>query len=580
MLRNKKKLVALVYGLILVFLLTLAAGCGAPQKTAAPQPPAAAQPAVDKRDVIAKNGVVAAAHPLAAQAGLEVLQKGGNAFDAAIATSFALNVVEPNASGMGGGGFAVIYVAKEKKSYVIDYREVAPAKAKPDMYALDANGKVVDNATTTGYRAVAVPGQLRGMEMLQQKFGTMKWEELMQPAIKLAEAGLPVTKNLSGIITDEADRLKKAPAWSWMQKVYYKDGLPMQAGDTVKNTELTESLKKVAKGGPDVFYKGEIADAIDKEFATKGGDWITKEDLAGYKAIMREPVGGTYRGYELVTLPPASSGGLALVEMLNILEGFDLKKMGQGSADQLHTVIETQKLAFADRGKYMADSAFAKVPIAGLMDKKYAEERRKEIDPQKDKATVDFGNPSGHGSTTSFSVADKDGNMITITQTINFFFGSGVVPEGTGILLNDEMDDFVPDPKSVNAPEPGKRPLSSMTPTIVLKDGKPFMTVGSPGATRIITAIANIIMNVVDYGMDLQSAIVAPRFHNPNRSTTDVEGRIPQDVLKNLEARGHKFTVKKEVDPYFGGAQGIMFKADGTMHGAADNRRLGMAVGY
>lgn len=537
-----------------------------------------------KRDVIAEHGVVAAAHPLAAQAGVEILKKGGNAFDAAIATSFVLNVVEPNASGMGGGGFAILYVAKEKKTYMVDYREMAPAKARPDVYKLDDKGKVLNSATTTGYFASGVPGQLRGMELLHKKFATQKWSDLVQPAIKQSEAGLPVTKNFNGIIMDNLERLDKySPSMDWFKKVFFKDGLPVQEGDVVKNTELTETLKKVAKGGPDVFYKGEIADKLDAFYAKYADGWITKADLARYEAKLREPVTTTYRGYSLVTSPPPSSGGLTLANILNIMEGYDVSGMGRSSTDFHHFFLEAQKLAYADRARYMADTDFVKVPMKGLVDKSYAAERRSLINPDQAIVGLKPGDPNKYesGSTTSFSVIDKDGNMITVTQTINDFFGSGVVPEGTGILMNDEMDDFVTNnPSSVNAPMPGKRPLSSITPTIVLKDGKPFMTLGTPGGPRIITTVAQIIMNVIDFKMDLQSAIVDARMHTPNASVAQVELPLDEATVNELKARGHNLNIRPERSPFFGGAQGIMILPDGSLHGAADNRRLGQAFGY
>lgn len=537
----------------------------------------------DKRDVLAANGVVAAAHPLAAQAGVEILKQGGNAFDAAIATSFMLNVVEPNASGMGGGGFAVLYVAKEKKTYMIDYREMAPAKAKPDMYKLDAAGKVVDDASVSGFYSSAVPGQLRGMELLHKKFASMKWQTLMQPAIAQSAAGLPVTKNLNSILMDEFARLDKySPSMDWFRKVYFKDGLPVQAGDLVINAELTETLRKVAKGGADVFYKGEIADKIAAYYRQNAGGWITKADLANYQAKLREPVTVDYRGYTLVTSPPPSSGGLTLANILNVMEGFDIGAMGRNSVDFHHFFIESQKLAYADRGRYMADSDFINVPIKGLADKAYAAQRRQLIDPAK-AGSYSAGEPAKYesGSTTSFSVVDKEGNMITVTQTINFFFGSGVVIDGTGIIMNDEMDDFVStNPQHANAPAPGKRPLSSITPTIVLKGDKPFMTLGTPGGPRIITTVAQIIMNVVDFNMDLQTAITDSRLFCPNVAVTQIEKPVAESIIKGLEARGHQFNIRPERSAYFGGAQGIMILPDGTLHGAADNRRLGQAFGY
>lgn len=540
--------------------------------------------ALDKRDVIARNGVVAAAHPLAAQAGVEVLKRGGNAFDAAIATAFMLNVVEPNASGMGGGGFAIVYVAKEKKTYMVDYREMAPAKATPDMYELDDQGKVKNNATVTGYYASAVPGMLRGMELIHQKFATRKWAELMAPAIAQAEAGLPVTKSLNGIIGDQIERLEKySPSLAWFKQHYFKDGLPLDAGDVLKNPELTESLKLVAAGGADVFYKGAIADKIAAFYAKNADGWITKADLANYQAKLREPVTTTYRGYTLVTTPPPSSGGLTLANILNIMEKFDVAKMGRQSTQFHHTFIEAQKLAYADRARYMADTDFVKVPMAGLASKDYAAERAKGISPDAANNAVKPGDPGKYsaGSTTSFSVIDQDGNMITVTQTINDFLGACVVPDGTGILMNDEMDDFVTNnPDSVNAPAPGKRPLSSITPTIVLQDGKPFMTLGTPGGPRIITTVAQIIINVVDFKMDLQTAISDPRIHTANMPTAQIEQPIDEATVNELLGWGHKLNLRPERNAYFGGAQGIMILPDGRLHGAADNRRLGQAFGY
>jgi gamma-glutamyltranspeptidase/glutathione hydrolase len=538
-------------------------------------------PPEPRRDVIAANGVVAAAHPLAARAGLGILQAGGNAVDAAIATALALGVVEPNASGPGGGGFALVYIAREKKSYVVDFRETAPAKVRPDTYQARQKGKGVSNPSVTGYQAVAVPGELRGLEMLHKMFSTKPWAALVQPAIQQAEAGVVVSETLSQIVADEFDRLEKAPAMPWLQKNFYKDGLPVQPGDVVRNPELVQTLKKIAAGGAEVFYKGEIAGALVKEFADKGEDWITADDLANYKAVLREPLQGAYRGYAVVTLPPPSSGGLTLLELLNLLEGYDLARLGRGSVDYLHVTIEAQKLAFADRAEYMADPAFAKVPVAGLLDKRYAGERRATIDLQRTKkASPGAPNKYESGSTTSLSVADKDGNLATITQTINHFMGAGVVPEGTGILLNDEMDDFEFKAGSLNTPAPGKRPLSSIAPVILLKDGKPLLTAGSPGATRIITAMANIVVNVVDFKQELREAILAPRFHNGNTTETSVEARFAPDVLKSLEARGHHFSVKRDLDLYFGGAQGVMCRSDGKLLGMGDPRRDGVAVGY
>ncbi len=533
------------------------------------------------RSTVAENGVVAAAHPLAAQAGLDVLKKGGNAFDAAVATAFALGVVEPNASGIGGGGFALLYVAKENKSYVIDFREIAPLKAKQDIYPLDDRGKPVGDVNRTGWKAVGVPGQVAGMELLHKRFGTAQWRELLQPAVDYAENGIEVSETLSQSVMDELDRIQKFPSQTFFQKLVIKDGLPLMAGDKLVNKELAATLRLIAQKGAPAFYKGAIAAAIEKEFKARGDGWITKADLAAYKAVIREPVQANYRGYTLVSTPPPSSGGLTVLEILNILEGFDIRKMGPATPDFMHAMIESQKLAYADRAKYMGDPAFVSVPVTGLLSKEYANTLRSRI-AERGAGRVLPGNPQKYesGSTTSFSVVDKEGNMITVTQTINLFWGSGVVPEGTGILMNNEMFDFNATPGAANSPGAGKRPLSSMAPTMILKDGKPFATLGSPGGTRIISALANILVNLIDFEMGIQQAIEAPRFHNANSLTTAVEGGIQPEVLESLKSRGHKLSIRNNLDLYFGGAQGVMLGADGKLYGGADPRRDGVAVGY
>ena len=537
----------------------------------------------DGRDIVAANGVVAAAHPLASQVGVDILKAGGNAFDAAIATAFAIHVAEPNASGLGGGGFAILYDAKKKKSFVIDFRERAPAAAHETFYERDENGDVKNNATTIGWYAAGVPGQFAGMEALHKQFATKKWEELVTPAITLLEAGVPVNDTLSAIITDELGRIEQSPTKEFFEKHFLDDGLPLAEGAKYANPDLVASLKLVAKEGAGAFYQGAIADKIAAAYAKYGNSWITKQDLADYKVIVREPVSAVYRGgYTIEALPPPSSGGLTVIEILNIVEGYDLKKQGVDNPDTVQAVIEAQKLAFADRGTYMGDPDFVEVPAEDLMSKKFAAERAKQINLNK---AVEGAEPGAllknlKGNTTSFSIIDKEGNMITVTQTINDFFGSVTVPEGTGIMLNDEMDDFSAAPGRANSVKAGKRPLSSMSPVLVFKDGKPFMTVGSPGGPRIITAIANIIMNVIDHGMGLQDAISAPRYHNPNSTATAMEDRWSSELQKALIDKGQQLDIRKGMDLYFGGAQGVMILPDGKLHGGADARRGGKALGY
>ena len=540
----------------------------------------AGAPAGASSPVEAKNGMVAAAHPLASQVGVEILKKGGNAVDAAVATAFALGVVEPNASGLGGGGFILIYNARTKAVSAIDYREVAPLTATPDMYKLTADGKVVDQENVIGHKAVAVPGTLAGLALALKQHGTLPLKEVMAPAIRIAEEGYTVSKTLNGMMKDNFDKLTKFPAAA---AVYLKNGLPYEVGDKLVLKDLARSYRLIAAKGPDVFYKGEIADAIEKEMKASGKGLITKADLAAYKPAVRTPVRGTYRGHEIISMSPPSSGGTHVIQILNILEGYNVTRMGFQTAESLHLMAEAMKRAFADRSKYMADTDFVKVPIAGLISKKYAEELRKGISLETAGKGIPAGNPLpfvGSGGTSHLSVIDRQGNIVALTQTINYFFGSGVLVPGTGILLNNEMDDFNPQPGTSNSVEPKKRPLSSMTPTIMLKNGKPFLSVGSPGATRIISALSLIIVNVVDFRMNIQDAVEAARIHC---MTGDIfmESRFPKAVQEALTAKGHKLNIRGEMDLYFGGAQGVMIDpASGKLYGAGDPRRDGVAVGY
>lgn len=533
------------------------------------------------RNVEAKNGVVAAAKPEASQVGVEILKKGGNAVDAAVATGFALGVLEPNASGLGGGGFMIIRMAKTGKTVVIDFRETAPKYSTASMYKFDAEGKTVLNQeNTVGGKASGVPGEVAGLLTALENYGTMKRAQVMQPAIDLAEKGIPVTVNLAQIITDEYDKINKFEATS---AIYLKDGLPYEVGDTIINKDLANTLKLIQKGGKDAFYKGELAKKIAVEVQKQGGI-ITVEDLKNYKVEVREPVEGTYRGYRIISTPPASSGGTHVIELLNIMENFDLKKMGDNTPETWHAWTEAMKLMFADRSKYMADTGFVKVPLKGLTSKEYAKELFKKIDMTKPATAVEAGDPWRYesGSTTSFSIMDKHGNMVAVTKSINYFFGSGVTIPGTGIIMNNHMDDFVLKPGSANSIEPGKRPLSSMSPTLVLDpQGRPFMTLGSPGATRIITTVAQTISNVIDHGMNMQQAIMAPRIFSMQSGTVKLEGRVSIKSYEDLKAKGHQVELKNDYDPYFGGVHAVLMDYNTkTLQGGADPRRDGQAAGF
>ncbi|MDR3258208.1 MAG: gamma-glutamyltransferase [Fusobacteriaceae bacterium] len=527
-----------------------------------------------------KNGVVAAAKPEVSQIGIDILKKGGNAVDAAIATAFAISIFEPNASGLGGGGFMLIRMAKTGKTIVIDYREMAPSKATPDMFVIDEKGNVVDDEITIGGKASGVPGTVAGLLTALEKYGTMSRAAIMAPAIKYAREGIPVTANLESIIKENFDKIAKYEETS---KIYLKDGLPYEAGDVIKNPDLAKTLEKIAKGGKKAFYEGEIAEKIAAEIQKQKG-LITVEDLKNYKVEIREPVEGTYRGYTIISCPPASSGGTHIIELLNMVENYDIKKLGDNTAESWHVWAEAMRQMYADRSEYMGDTGFVKVPLKGLTSKEYAKELVKKIDLSKPGTDITFGDANKYesGSTTHFSVMDKFGNMVAVTQTINYFFGSGVTVPGTGILMNNEMDDFVTQKDKKNSIEGGKRPLSSMSPTLVIDPQKrPFMTLGSPGATRIMPAVALTISNVIDHGMDIQTAITAPRITQFQSGQLQIEGRVSIEALKKLQEMGHDTNVRAAYDNYFGGVQGILFDyKTKTLFGGGDPRRDGKAAGF
>ena len=527
-------------------------------------------------------GVVAAAKPEASQVGVSILKKGGNAVDAAVATAFALGVLVPNASGLGGGGFMIVKLANMKEAVVVDFRETAPAAAKADMYSIGDDGKVVGAANVVGGLAVGVPGEVAGLLYGLEKYGSKKLSraQIMQPSIDWAQKGIPVTVNLSKIIKDELVKINKFPATA---KLYSNEGLPFETGDTIKNPELAATLALIAKQGKDAFYKGELARKVVAAVKEAGGI-MTEADLAAYEPKIRKPVSGAYRGYTIFSTPPASSGGTHVIEILNILENFDMAKLGDGTPAALHVWGEAMKQAFADRAKYMADTEFVKVPLSGLTSKAYAKGLAANIDMEKPMESVSAGDPTKYesGSTTSLSVMDKHGNMVAITKSINYFFGSGVLVPGTGILMNNHMDDFVPKPGSANSIEPGKRPLSSMSPTLVLDpEGKPFMTIGSPGATRIIGAVAAVISNVVDHKMSIQQATMAPRFFRMQSGDYNLEGRISINTKNALEKMGHKIAVKGDWDAFFGGVHAVQYdRSKKMLFGGADPRRDGQAAAY
>ena len=567
---------------------------------AAPTATAASHP------VHAQHGMVVSVHALASQVGVEILQAGGNAVDAAVATEFALAVVHPPAGNIGGGGFMLIRLA-DGKAHFLDYREKAPAAATRDMY-LDAQGNVIEGASEFGYKAIGVPGSVAGMVYAEQKYGKLTLKQVMAPAIKLARDGYALT-------WEEADDFhdRHLAQFPESHRVFQRNGDYYKPGEIFQQPDLARTLERIA-AKPDDFYHGALA----KELAAamqKGGGLITADDLAHYEVKEREPVHGTYRGYDIISAPPPSSGGTVLVESLNILEGYDLAKLGDRSAQSIHFTVEAFRRAFMDRAEFMGDPDFAKIPVAQLIDKRYAAAWRDTIDPARASPSNELKRPAVFSKleqyavahlpavphegnhTTHFSVMDAEGNAVAVTTTINDWFGSRVTADGLGFLLNDEMDDFSAKPGApngdnliqgeANAIGPGKRPLSSMTPTMVVHDGKTVLVLGSPGSSKIITTVANVLMGVVDYGMNIQEAVNAPRFHNQwMPDVVNVEKWFSPDTVNLLRKMGYNIEIGLHygafVSPYWSDAECIAVdEKTGDRLGATDGRNSnGKALGY
>src|SRR5712692_1646875 len=557
--------------------------------------------------VQAPHAMVASVHRLASRAGVEMMQAGGNAVDAAVATGFALAVVHPQAGNVGGGGFMLLRMA-DGKTHFIDYREKAPAAATANMY-LDARGNVTEDASVVGYKAIAVPSSVAGMVYALKKYGKLPLQRVMAPAIKLARDGYPLAWEDAQDLRDD----KHLAQFPESRHIFQRDGNYYKAGEIFRQPELARTLERIA-ANPDDFYHGQMA----KELAAaiqKGGGLVTATDLADYEVKEREPVRDSYRGYEIISAPPPSSGGIALIEILNILEGYDLAKLGNRSAQAMHLTLEAFRRAYFDRAEFLGDPDFTKIPVAQLIDKRYGAAWRESIDPAAATASRDLRRPEIFSQleqyaalhpqarvvrepqhTTHYSVVDAEGNAVAVTTTLNDSFGSRVTAGGLGFLLNDEMDDFtakqgVPNVYGLiqgpaNAIGPGKRPLSSMTPTIVLKDGKLFLVLGSPGGARIISTVANMLMGVVDYGMNIQEAVNAPRFHHQwLPDVVRVEPWFSPDTVRRIEQMGHKveFGIKESGTwgPYWSDGECIAIDLKtGDRLGASDARNNGKAVGF
>ena len=549
--------------------------------------------AAPREPVRARHGMVASTNEVASRVGVQIMKRGGNAVDAAIAVAFALAVTHPAAGNLGGGGFMMIRL-KDGRSTAIDYREMAPAAAHRNVY-LDKNGNLIEGegGSLVGYRAAGVPGTVRGMELALKKYGSGKltWSQLLEPARLLAANGFTVTYELARSLKGSDDYLSK---YAETKRIYLRGGNFYKEGEVFRQPELAATFARLQRSGPNEFYEGETARLIAADMKRHNG-LMTMEDLRGYVAKERTPLRGTYRGHEIISMPPPSSGGAVLLEMLNILEGYDLQKTDANSSDRYHLMAEAMRRAFADRAEYMGDSDFVKVPVAGLIDKSYAATLRATIntDRASTSAEVRAGRPAGYESeeTTHFTVVDADGNAVANTYTLNNSYGSAAVAKGTGMLLNDEMDDFAAKPGTPNlygliqgernAVAPRKRPLSAMTPTIVLrKDGSLWFTVGSPGGPTIINTVLCIITDVIDYNMNIQQAIDAPRIHHqwlPDELVGEPFG-LSGDTQRALTARGHTLAKLR----YLGDAEGIMIEEKTGMRlGATDPRRSdGQAVGY
>ncbi|MGD9851109.1 MAG: gamma-glutamyltransferase [Nitrospirales bacterium] len=563
-----------------VFLVSLS-GVGFPQET----------PILSHREifhpVFAKEGMVVSQEALATQVGVDILKAGGNAIDAAVAVGFALAVTLPQAGNLGGGGFMLIYSAEKNSTMALDYREMAPSLAMSHMFQ-NEGGAVDHPRLRFSHQSVGIPGTVAGLTEALHTFGTMSLNEVLAPAVRLAQEGFIVSPALAGALQEKEKELGR---WPSTRRIFFQSrGVPYQPGDRLIQKDLAWSLQRIAEQGPAAFYEGAIADRVTDEMQAHGG-LLSKEDLRRYRAIWREPVRGTYRGYDIVSMPPPSSGGIHLIQMLNILEHEPLHDFGHNSARTIHWLVESMKFAYADRSRWLGDPDFVKIPIQGLISKDYANTLHAAIDPHQARpsASITPSNPVPFESpnTTHFSVMDKDGNVVSNTYTINFSFGSGIVAEGTGILLNNEMDDFVAKAgvpnaygligSTANAIEPGKRPLSSMTPTLVFTKGKPYLATGSPGGSHIITTTLQVIVNLIDHDMNLASATAAPRVHHQwMPDELRVERGLSPDTLGLLKKWGHHVTVEETM----GGTQSILRLPEG-LYGASDPRKPdSLAAGY
>ena len=543
-----------------------------------------------------RQGMVVTAGDQASEAGIEMLRRGGNVVDAAVASSFAISVIRPQSTGLGGGGFFLLYLAKSKETIAVDFRERAPLKATRDMFIRE--GKAVPELSRNGPLAVATPGVVAGLVEIQKKYGTMPLKEVMEPAVRLADEGFPVYPQLARAI---AYRTKLLGDSSTTRAIYYREDRPLQEGELLVQKDLARTLREIAKQGKDAFYKGRVAKAIVDEMKAQGG-LITQKDLDAYRVLYRTPLVTSFQGAQVHSMPPPSSGGVLIAQMLNVLSGFPLQEIGFHTPKGIHLLTETMRLAFRDRARYLGDPDFFHVPVALLSSEDYAKSQRKKIDLTK--ATPSEALPSIQSrkiestSTTHISAIDKDGNAVATTQTVNLYFGSGVMAPGTGVMLNDEMDDFSAQESKpnafgligeneANAVAPRKTPLSSMSPTIVTRDGKVILVTGSPGGSRIISATLQVLLNVLAYDMSLPEAMFSPRIHHqwfPDELLLEVQKNTqPEGLVDALRQMGHKVKVIEDTGDGrtpFGNVQALQVDvSSGVITGVSDPRGEGRPRG-
>ncbi|MFC4075494.1 gamma-glutamyltransferase [Salinithrix halophila] len=544
----------------------------------------------DPRQVdVGKYGMVVSAHPLASKVGADVLKKGGNAVDAAVAIQFALNVAEPMMSGIGGGGFMMVYHGKNKKIDIVDSRERAPAGARPDMF-LDENGKPIPfSQRHTHGNAIGVPGTLKGLDKALSRWGTRPMAQLIKPAIRMADQGVPVNWVLADAIEENKEKLAKTAA----KDVFLPNGEPLKEGDRLVQKDLAHTFRLIQWHGTKAFYRGKIGKAIAAASREHGGS-MKPRDLKKYRVTLDKPLRGSYKGYEVATMPPPSSGGITVLQILTMLDRLEIGKEDIRSPEKYHLWAEASRLAFADRAAYIGDPTFVDVPIKGMTNPDYLNKRSTLVNREQAATKVEPGDPWAYqtgngqaapqqkddrttGETTHFSVADRWGNLVSYTTTIEQLFGSGVMVPGYGIMLNNQLTDFDAVPGGPNEVQPGKRPMSSMSPTLLFKDGKPVMVVGSPGGPTIIASVAQTILNTVEYDQSLKEAIEEPRIYNSHTSRIRWEPGIPDTVRTNLQSKGHRF----ESSPrYIGNVNAIWIdRRTGLYHGAGDSTRESTAIG-